>query len=204
MEAHQICEEVIARFHGQPIGEEGNKLQIRYADTDEQKKLKSLTTERRQFKTHEYNSVVFGGASPYQYPSPTSDGFSTNYTTHIHGPPPNWMTQPSISPRYGTFTNQSLCRHTDVFCESIASQSSSLVNGIRPSLSIPGYVVPLHSRPVPRESYIVDSPSVKRAIQEKPIPECMVKISEPTSKTGNIVPSVTVHEDGCSSPTSSA
>lgn len=100
MQTHEICEEVIAKFNGQPIGEEGTKLQIRYADTDEQKKLKNLTTERRQFKTHEYNSVVFGGTPPYQYPSPTSDGFPTSFTSHVQGPPGAWMTQPPVSPRY--------------------------------------------------------------------------------------------------------
>jgi len=97
MESHEICEEIIAKYHGQPFGDEGTKLQIRYADTDEQKKLKNLTTERRQFKTHEYNAVVFGGTSPYQYPSPTSDGFPASFTSHVQGA---WMTQPSVSPRY--------------------------------------------------------------------------------------------------------
>lgn len=100
MENHDICEEVIAKYHGQVIGEHGNKLQIRYADTDEQKKLKNLTTERRQFKTHEYNTVVFGTASPYQYPSPTSDGLPSNVAPHVQGAHGIWVPQPSISPRY--------------------------------------------------------------------------------------------------------
>lgn len=100
MEAHEICEEVIAKYHGKPIGEDGNKLQIRYADTDEQKKLKNLTTERRQFKAHEYNAVVFGGTSPYQYPSPTSDGFPQSFMPHLQGAQGVWMTGRSLSPRF--------------------------------------------------------------------------------------------------------
>ena len=100
METHEICEDVIAKYHGQPIGEDGNKLQIRYADTDEQKKLKNLTTERRQFKAHEYNAVVYGATSPYQYPSPTSDVFPPNFTPHLQGAQAVWMTGPSLSPRF--------------------------------------------------------------------------------------------------------
>lgn len=99
METHDICEDVIAKYHGQPIGEDGNKLQIRYADTDEQKKLKNLTTERRQFKAHEYNAVVFGGTSPYQYPSPTSDVFPPTFAPHLQGSQGVWMTGHSL-PRF--------------------------------------------------------------------------------------------------------
>jgi hypothetical protein len=43
-------------FHGQPVGREGLLLQVRYADTEEQKKLKDETTRRRQFRATEYTA----------------------------------------------------------------------------------------------------------------------------------------------------
>lgn len=51
---------MIKIFHGQPIGEEGLLLQVRYADTPAQKDLKRLTTERRQWRTNEYNVGAYG------------------------------------------------------------------------------------------------------------------------------------------------
>lgn len=59
-ESRDVCEEIIRKFHGQPIGEEGLLLQVRYADTPAQKDLKRITTERRQFRTNEYNVGAYG------------------------------------------------------------------------------------------------------------------------------------------------
>ncbi|KUJ06954.1 uncharacterized protein LY89DRAFT_602320 [Mollisia scopiformis] len=59
-ESRDVCEEIIKNFHGQPIGEEGLLLQVRYADTPAQKDLKRITTERRQFRTNEYNVGAYG------------------------------------------------------------------------------------------------------------------------------------------------
>ncbi len=59
-ESRDVCEEIIRKFHGQPIGEEGLLLQVRYADTPAQKDLKRVTTERRQFRTNEYNVGAYG------------------------------------------------------------------------------------------------------------------------------------------------
>lgn len=59
-ENRDVCEEIIRKFHGQPIGEEGLLLQVRYADTPAQKDLKRVTTERRQFRTNEYNVGAYG------------------------------------------------------------------------------------------------------------------------------------------------
>jgi hypothetical protein len=61
-ESREICEEIIKKFHGQPIGEEGLLLQVRYADTPAQKDLKRITTERRQFRTNEYNVGAYGSS----------------------------------------------------------------------------------------------------------------------------------------------
>ncbi|CCU75339.1 putative meiotic RNA-binding protein 1/putative sporulation-specific protein 5 [Blumeria hordei DH14] len=62
-ESREICEEIIKKFHGQPIGEEGLLLQVRYADTPSQKDLKRVTTERRQFRTQEYNVGAYGATA---------------------------------------------------------------------------------------------------------------------------------------------
>ncbi|KAH8594491.1 hypothetical protein B0O99DRAFT_625068 [Bisporella sp. PMI_857] len=62
-ETREICEEIIRKFHGQPIGEDGLLLQVRYADTQAQKDLKRITTERRQFRTNEYNVGAYGGSA---------------------------------------------------------------------------------------------------------------------------------------------
>jgi len=59
-ESREICDEIIRTLHGQPIGDEGLLLQIRYADTPAQKDLKKITTERRQFRTTEYNVSAYG------------------------------------------------------------------------------------------------------------------------------------------------
>ena len=70
-ETPQICEKVIQTLHGKPIGEgkDAALLQLRYADTKEQKQLKMETAERRQFKAEEYNFAAFGPASPYGFQS---------------------------------------------------------------------------------------------------------------------------------------
>jgi hypothetical protein len=62
-ESREICDEIIRKFHGQPIGEEGLLLQVRFADTPAQKDLKRITTERRQFRTNEYNVGAYGPGS---------------------------------------------------------------------------------------------------------------------------------------------
>ncbi len=63
---------MIQTLHGKPVGEgkDAALLQLRYADTKEQKQLKMETAERRQFKAEEYNFAAFGPASPYGFQSP--------------------------------------------------------------------------------------------------------------------------------------
>ena len=73
-----ICEEIIEAFSNRSFGEgkDATALQIRYADTEEQKQLKAFTAVKRQFKADEYNEAVYGvpfntyspGNAPYQSP----------------------------------------------------------------------------------------------------------------------------------------
>ncbi|KAL2208729.1 hypothetical protein CC79DRAFT_1366936 [Sarocladium strictum] len=59
-ENREVCDDVIRRFNGVGIGEEGLLMNIRYADTPAQKELKRVTAERRQFRTNEYNIGAYG------------------------------------------------------------------------------------------------------------------------------------------------
>lgn len=78
-------------------------LQLRYADTEEQKKLKTFTAEKRQFKTNEYNEVVYGPNSPWRRmysPVPSATYYSPNQA-RVPGSAIPWgiQSQPSsISP----------------------------------------------------------------------------------------------------------
>ncbi|KXX77927.1 Sporulation-specific protein 5 [Madurella mycetomatis] len=61
-ETREECEDIIKKYHGASIGEEGMLMQVRYADTPAQKELKRITAERRQFRTNEYNIGAYGTA----------------------------------------------------------------------------------------------------------------------------------------------
>ena len=62
-----MCKAIIQQYNGQAIGDQGLPISIRFADTPDQKRLKALTQERRQYKTHEYNVAAFGPGSPYSH-----------------------------------------------------------------------------------------------------------------------------------------
>lgn len=74
-ETTDICEQIIAAFNNKIIGtgKDATTLQIRYADTEEQKKLKTYTAIKRQFKADEYNEAVYG--IPFTNYSPVSPSF---------------------------------------------------------------------------------------------------------------------------------
>ena len=71
-ESPEECKQIIEQFNGKCVGENGEPISIRFADTADQKKLKMVTQERRQFKTHEYNVAAYGPNSPYQYSPATA------------------------------------------------------------------------------------------------------------------------------------
>ncbi|KAK3990059.1 hypothetical protein QBC44DRAFT_239958 [Cladorrhinum sp. PSN332] len=68
-ESRDECEDIIKKYHGASIGEEGMLMQVRYADTPAQKELKRITAERRQFRTNEYNIGAYGTADVGIHPS---------------------------------------------------------------------------------------------------------------------------------------
>ncbi|CAJ2513688.1 Uu.00g018070.m01.CDS01 [Anthostomella pinea] len=74
-ESRELCDEIIKEFTSVKLGDEGLPMQIRYADTPAQKELKRVTSERRQFRTNEYNVGAYGtplvGLAPTIYSQPT-------------------------------------------------------------------------------------------------------------------------------------
>ncbi|KAI0395898.1 hypothetical protein F5Y17DRAFT_473920 [Xylariaceae sp. FL0594] len=73
-ESREICDRVIEQFQNLKLGPDGLPMQIRYADTPAQKELKRITSERRQFRTNEYNVGAYGttmvGVAPAMYNQP--------------------------------------------------------------------------------------------------------------------------------------
>ncbi|KAK9460419.1 uncharacterized protein V1516DRAFT_664818 [Lipomyces oligophaga] len=53
-----IAEEVISKFNGRPIGEGGSPIQVRFSDTDAQKKLKQVTVKKRNSRAQEYHMLA--------------------------------------------------------------------------------------------------------------------------------------------------
>ncbi|CAK7237516.1 hypothetical protein SBRCBS47491_010003 [Sporothrix bragantina] len=89
-ETRDICEKVIKNFHGMTIGQENYVMQVRYADTPSQKELKRITSERRQYRTNEYNIGAYGthavGINPSIYApalwNRRSQGNSSGFSGH--------------------------------------------------------------------------------------------------------------------------
>ncbi|KFY87650.1 hypothetical protein V500_06847 [Pseudogymnoascus sp. VKM F-4518 (FW-2643)] len=84
-ESREICEEIIRIFHGRPVGSEGLLLQVRYADTPAQKDLKKITTERRQFRTTEYNVSAYGSPVDIANISPVMSSPGVSRMAQISG-----------------------------------------------------------------------------------------------------------------------
>lgn len=100
-ETTEICEQIIATFNNKVIGDgkDATTLQIRYADTEEQKKLKTYTAIKRQFKADEYNEAVYG--IPFTNYSPVSPSFPTAIQARSSSINGSWINQSpasSISP----------------------------------------------------------------------------------------------------------
>lgn len=95
----EICEKVIESFHGKQVGEgkDCTILQLRYADTDQQKTLKMETAQRRQFKANEYNVAVNGPDSPYRFDSPLSTFFQSPSPGNLIGQSPESPASASFS-----------------------------------------------------------------------------------------------------------
>ena len=81
------------------VGDGTLKLQIRYADTDEQKVFKAKTAKSRQFKSTEYNrGIALFQSSLLGYQSPTAASFASPLQNHFGGTNAMWMSPSPISP----------------------------------------------------------------------------------------------------------
>jgi len=96
-ETQEICNQIIDAFNNKTIGNgtDALTLQIRYADTDEQKKLKRTTADKRQFKADEYNEAVYG--IPFPHYSPTSAGYQSPLPARVQGVNGSWINQSPVS-----------------------------------------------------------------------------------------------------------
>ncbi|KAL8930946.1 MAG: hypothetical protein Q9208_000047 [Pyrenodesmia sp. 3 TL-2023] len=78
-ETPEICHQIIEEFSGMLLDEAKNlRLQIRYADTDEQKEFKAKTAKSRQFKSTEYTRgvrLLQQHGQFYGYQSPTGSQY---------------------------------------------------------------------------------------------------------------------------------
>ncbi|KAL8834280.1 MAG: hypothetical protein Q9170_003825 [Blastenia crenularia] len=142
-ETPEICQTVIEEFSGMVLDEAKNlRLQIRYADTDEQKEFKAKTAKSRQFKSTEYSrgiqyvqGTLYGG-----YQSPTAASFGSPLQTNMAGSNAMWMSPSPISPTY-PWQNQYIQNHP------VAPGTNTLINP-----------VPLQARASARVK--IESPSV--------------------------------------------
>lgn len=77
------------------------RLQIRYADTDEQKEFKAKTAKSRQFKATEYTRGIelFRGQL-YGYQSPTAANFGSPLQSHMSASNGTWLSPSPMSPTY--------------------------------------------------------------------------------------------------------
>lgn len=76
-ENRNVCDVIIRDFNNKPVTKapdtEEYLIQIRFADTPEQKQLKQQTTAARQYRTAEYESVT-QGRTPFLSPARLSNG----------------------------------------------------------------------------------------------------------------------------------
>lgn len=93
----QICNEVVEAFNNRTIGEGKNAtiLQIRFADTEDQKKLKQYTAVKRQFKANEYNEAVYG--IPFNNYTPLSGTYPSPLQARGQGFNGSWINQSPAS-----------------------------------------------------------------------------------------------------------
>lgn len=81
------------------------RLQIRYADTDEQKEFKAKTAKSRQFKSTEYTRgvrLLQQHGQFYGYQSPTGVSFGSPLQSSMPASSAMWMSPSPISPTYAS------------------------------------------------------------------------------------------------------
>ncbi|KAI4172047.1 MAG: hypothetical protein LQ343_003794 [Gyalolechia ehrenbergii] len=140
-ETPEACQTIIEEFSGMLLDEAKNlRLQIRYADTDEQKEFKAKTAKSRQFKSTEYNRGIAWIQGTLGYQSPTAASFGSPLANNMTGSNTMWMSPSPISPTY-PWQNQYVQGHP------VTTGTNTLINP-----------VPLQARASARVK--IESPSV--------------------------------------------
>ncbi|KAM0431817.1 hypothetical protein ACHAPT_005067 [Fusarium lateritium] len=162
-ESRDVCDEIIEKFTGLALGEEGLLMNIRYADTPAQKELKRVTAERRQFRTNEYNIGAYGtplvGLNAPMYSYQTQYRRSTNSASR-----PGALASATTSGSDGSNgTRRSASQRRSI--ETAAS--SSLDEAIAtPTSSECDENITIHADTVVANASFDSSPSVKKEMKE--------------------------------------
>ncbi|KAL8640644.1 MAG: hypothetical protein Q9228_002459 [Teloschistes exilis] len=131
-ETPEICQQVIEEFSGMLLDEAKDlRLQIRYADTDEQKDFKAKTAKSRQFKSTEYNrGIAWVQGTLYGYHSPTAASFGSplqgNMGANMASPNALWMSPSPVSPITSSYPWHN--RYTQV--QPIGTSTNTLINPV--------------------------------------------------------------------------
>jgi len=82
-DSRETCERVIAAYHNSAVTQDGETtlIQIRFADSGEQKSLKATTNQARVWRAHEYESVVNHAVFPLSAENSTFESYLTNNST---------------------------------------------------------------------------------------------------------------------------
>ncbi|KAM6521030.1 hypothetical protein FSOLCH5_005805 [Fusarium solani] len=165
-ESREVCDEIIERFTGLALGEEGLLMNIRYADTPAQKELKRVTAERRQFRTNEYNIGAYGtplvGLNTHMYSSYQSQYHRSNNSSARSGAIPSATNTSGSDGSNGTRRSASQRRSMET------AASSSLDEAIAtPTSSECDENVTIHADTVIANASLHSSPSVKKDIKKE-------------------------------------
>ncbi|KAI8685890.1 RRM domain-containing protein [Fusarium keratoplasticum] len=165
-ESREVCDEIIERFTGLALGEEGLLMNIRYADTPAQKELKRVTAERRQFRTNEYNIGAYGtplvGLNTHMYSSYQSQYHRSNNSSARCGAIPSATNTSGSDGSNDTRRSASQRRSMET------AASSSLDEAIAtPTSSECDENVTIHADTVIANASLHSSPSVKKEIKKE-------------------------------------
>ncbi|KAF7561727.1 hypothetical protein G7046_g2429 [Stylonectria norvegica] len=158
-ENRDVCDEVIRKFNGVGIGDEGLLMNIRYADTPAQKELKRVTAERRQFRTNEYNIGAYG--TPLVGMSPT---LYTQQSQWRRGPPTS-RSGPPASPSDEGLVTRSLGSQRGGFQTATSSSTDAALS--TPTSSECDENVTIHVNTAVVSASLDSSPSVKKETAKK-------------------------------------
>ncbi|KAI1034120.1 hypothetical protein LB505_003194 [Fusarium chuoi] len=161
-ENRDICDDVIERFHGSSVGDEGLLMNIRYADTPAQKELKRVTAERRQFRTNEYNIGAYGtplvGYGGSMYPHHAQNRRAAIPITRPPMPP-----APSVSDTNNE-TRRLASQRQSIGTAAIGSTNEVIAT---PASSECGENTPVHVDAVVTGSSFDASPSIKKDVKRE-------------------------------------